>query len=60
MQRKPVQLPEVLCDNAMCIGGPNNQFRFSEAKGINTNGCGVLNDWNVALMSDNGGCYGST
>ena len=47
MQRKPVQFPEVLCDNVMCIGGPNNQFMLSEATGMDTNSCGVLNDWTV-------------
>ena len=43
----------------MYIGGPNNQFRLTEATGMDANGCDVLNDCNFAPMLGKGGIVGS-
>ena len=37
------------CGNIMCTAGPNDNVQLTEATGMDTNGCDMLNDGNFAL-----------
>ena len=43
----------------MCTVGPNDNLWLTEATGMDTNGCDMPTDSNVALILDNRGCRGS-
>ena len=45
-----------LCDNIMCTAGPNDNLWLTEATGMDSNGCDMPNDNNVALFWGNSGC----
>ena len=47
------------CGNIMFGLDPNNNVWLTEANGMDTNGCDMLNDSNFAIFSDNWGCRGS-
>jgi hypothetical protein len=47
------------CGNIMFTLGPNNNLWLTEATGMDTNGCDMLNDSKFAFFLDNWGCRGS-
>ena len=47
------------CGNIIFTAGSNDTVCLTEATGMDTNGCDMLNDSKFALFLDNGGCCGS-